>query len=184
MSSRNAGDPQQLFPRAGVDFDAEMVAHGPVYRIDEGNQDDHGRNHVNGDDAGGESAAHHHTAEPALEKYQNKSGERGDKHLRTAFAVPERLQEGGRDEQTDEHADEPVDVLGPCFEHVELAGVEAGWQTFGGGGRDPQAEALWPVGAAQPGAGGANKSAHKDEEDGGGHGGQRGFLKSVELHGR
>ena len=180
---QDPGDPQQLFARAWVDFDVEMVDHGPVHRIDEGDEDDHGRNHMYGDDAGGEAAAHHHTAEPALEEHQYKGGEGGNEHLRTAFAVPERLQEGGRDEKSDEHADEPVHVLGPSFEHVELAGVEAGWKAFGGGGRNPQAEAPGPVGAAQTGPGSANKSAHKDEEDGGGHGSQRGFLKSVELHG-
>ena len=85
---------------------------------------------------------------------------------------------GGEDEQADGHPDQPVHVLDPGELEVEQLRVDVGGKLARLGRRNPAAEALGPVRAAEAGAGGAHETPQADQEEGHRRGGDDQFLEA------
>ena len=96
-----------------------------------------------------------------------------------AMAAPRR--DGRReDHEADDHAEQPVQVLGPHQRRVELRRVELGRQSGRRGRRNPRAETARPVGAAETGPRRPHQAADADEQIGDGGRGNGQALKRRE----
>ena len=78
---------------------------------------------MQGDHAGFETGLYDLSAEPAFKADEEDGYERAVEDGGVCFSIWDGAQEGGDDQQADDHADEAVDVFDPHFDRVEVFDV-------------------------------------------------------------